>query len=115
MNRILTAAAVALFLAQATPALSHADHGPIDEYQAQVLATDYTTRLVSIDVGLGFGRLAESWLNLSTSVTTVHRKTDQYYVIGVFNEAENRTIYLLMSLGGDVYGINFTGKFKEIE
>lgn len=115
MTRIIAALVVALSVALATPALSHADHGPIAPYEAQVLATNYATRLVQIDVGLGFGKLPESWQNLSTTAITVVKETAEYYVIGVRNDAEDKTLYFLMSRSGDVYGINFTGEFDEVE
>ena len=115
MTRIIAALVVALTLAQATPALSHADHGPIEPYEAQVLATNYATRLVQVDVGLGFGKLPESWQNLPTKATTLVKETAEYYVISVRNEAEDKTLYFLMSRSGDVYGINFTGEFDEVK
>ncbi|ORE90528.1 hypothetical protein ATO13_22521 [Stappia sp. 22II-S9-Z10] len=115
MIRILAALIVATGLvAGHTAALAHSDHAPLEPYDAQVLATNYATRLVQVDVGLGFGKLPASWANLTSMATTVVLDTPEHYVIAVHNAAENKTLYFLMSRGGDVYGINFTGEFDEV-
>ena len=112
MTRFLAALVVA---GQHTAALAHADHAPLEPYDAQVPATDYATRLVQVDVGLGFGKLPASWANLTTKVTTVVHNTPEYYVIAVHNAAEDTTLYCLMSRGGDLYCINFTGEFDDVK
>ena len=98
-------------------AFAHSDHQstPISEIAAMQLATDVSTQLSSRDAGLGFGQLAVSWAAIPKQNVSILKKGNDYYIVTVLNVQEKKTLYILMSIGGEVYDANFTGKFKGVE
>lgn len=87
-------------------------HGPIDETQAQLRALSVTNYLTEEDIGLGFGKLGESWNNLPGDAVRIHTRGEGYYIVSVTNTVEKKTLYILMTVSGDVYDANFSGKFS---
>ena len=97
-------------------ALAHSGgHKAISDEQALEVATDVVTQLTSRDVGLGFGQIDASWNNLPKDRSRLHTKERRYYIVSVENAQEGRTLYILMSPGGDVYDANFTGEFSQLK
>ncbi|MDH5711042.1 MAG: DUF6488 family protein [Gammaproteobacteria bacterium] len=89
-------------------------HGPVNEQQAIEEASYVVEQFTLDDVGLGFDKLAKSWAQLPEGAKRVHKKTDDYYIISLQNEAEGRTLYILMSLTGSVFDANFSGDFPKL-
>ena len=117
-NLLLFLFSAAIFISHY--AAAHGDH----EYQpprlvsdavALIIAQRATTSMTQKDTGLGFGQLEESWSTIPRDDLAVHKKGSGYYVISVLNESEQRTLYVLMSDGGEVYDANLTGEFDGIE
>jgi hypothetical protein len=115
--KVISIIIVALTLLTSQSLFAHSDHGhgPIVESDAQSLALDIATTLSSRDVGLGFGQLPATWASVSASNVAIAKKGQGYFIVSVLNENENKTLYILMSDGGEVYDVNFTGEFKGVE
>lgn len=86
-------------------------HGPVSEREAIIIAARITHQFVDFDAGLGFGRLEGSWKKLALETKRVHEKGDGYYIVSVTNKEEGKTLYVLMSIVGEVYDANFSGEF----
>ncbi len=107
-----------LFIGLFTPlsCLSHpGGHGPVTEQQAIVIASDLAQQFVEFDAGLDFGKLSTSWLKLPQGDQRIHKRGEGYYIVALENRKEQRTLYLLMSIEGEVYDANFTGVFADLK
>jgi len=105
---------LALWSAQITAA--HPDgHQSISDERAIEIAGTTATELAERDAGLGFGQLDSSWKSLPAEAVKVHVKRSGYYIVSLSNEAQKKTLYVLMSNLGDVYDANFTGDFPGLE
>ena len=97
--------------------MAHADHEHhyITEGTALVVAKKTVAMLTEKDAGLGFGKLAESWAAVAADKIKLHKNGDGYYIVSVANDAEEKTLYVLMSSeDGGVYDANFTGEFSKL-
>ena len=90
-------------------------HGPISETRAIDVASFTVNQFVHFDSGLDFGKLNKSWNAISKDEKRIHRKGDGYYIVSATNKQEGKTLYVLMSIGGEVYDANFTGEFKGLK
>ena len=90
-------------------------HGPISETGAINVASFTVNQFINFDAGLGFGKLDKSWNNISTDEKRIHRKGDGYYIVSATNKKEGKTLYVLMSIGGEVYDANFSGEFPGLK
>lgn len=90
-------------------------HGPVDEQQARQIALKVAEQLAERDAGLGFGKLEPSWTGLPIEAVAIHRKGEGYYIVRVEHAGEDRTLFVLMSIAGEVYDANFSGKFQGLE
>jgi len=91
------------------------DHSFITEPAAIVIGKDYSVQLTEKDGGFGFGKLPETWRKVPAKNAKLHRNGDGYYIVTVTNEAEQKTLYILMTSNGDVSNANFTGEFKGLK
>ena len=108
---------LSLVLLVSTQVFAHSDHTHPDltEVQAISLAADVAKQLSEKDVGLAIGKIPESWASIPNDNIAIHIKGNGYYIIAVGNKIEKKTLYVLMSSGGDVYDANFSGEFKGLE
>lgn len=88
------------------------EHTYITETTAIAVGQGYAVQLAEQDAGYGFGKLPESWRKVSAKNVKLHRKGDGFYIVAVTNQAEQRTLYVLMTSNGDVSNANFTGEFE---
>lgn len=94
-------------------AYSHdGEHKPVNEGQAVAIALDTAKQFVDFDPGLDFGTLDASWKNATMKDAKMHKKGNGYFIIGILNRDENRTLYVLVSIMGEVYDANFSGDFE---
>ncbi|MDH5784149.1 MAG: DUF6488 family protein [Chromatiales bacterium] len=115
VRKVVTLFALLLML-QASNAFAHAGgHGPVSEEMARAIALDAANQFSEFDPGLGFGRLGASWQGLSEQSVTIVTRGEGYYIVGVENRAEGKTMYVLMSRSGDIYDANFTGEFPKVK
>jgi len=105
-----------LVITQSQSVLAHGGgHGPISETRAIDVTSFAVNQFVHFDAGLGFGKLNKSWNAISIDEKRIHRKGDGYYIVSATNKQEGKTLYVLMSIGGEVYDANFTGEFKVLK
>ena len=90
-------------------------HKPITDQQAKLVATDVVNQFVIRDPGLGFGKLSSSWNNLPDDARKIKARKSDYYIVGVTNKQEGKTLYVLMTREGEVYDANFSGVFKGLK
>ncbi len=90
-------------------------HGPVTEKQAIEIASQTASQFVSFDPGLGFGKLDASWNRVPSDNKQVYKTGDGYYIISIVNPVEGKTLYVLVSIGGEVYDANFTGVFPGLK
>lgn len=92
------------------------DHAYITESAAVVVAQKTVVTLTQKDAGLGFGKLPASWAALPAAKIKLHKNGAGYYIVSAQNDAEAKTLYVLMSSeDGEVYDANFTGEFKDLQ
>lgn len=90
-------------------------HEPISAEKAQVVATKVANQFTAMDPGLGFGKLPLNWLDLPTEQSSLHTSGKGYYIIKLDNSDEKKSLYVLMSITGEVYDANFTGEFENLK
>ncbi|WP_339672444.1 DUF6488 family protein [Dasania marina] len=106
---------LSLVLLASQQVFAHSDHTPITEAKAAALAADIATQLSKKDLGLDIGKLVANWALVPKESIIIATKGRGYYIVAVENKREEKTLYVLMSSGGDVYDANFSGTFKGIE
>lgn len=99
-----------------TTALGHGgSHHPISPEKAQIVATKLANQFTTLDPGLGFGKLPQSWLDLPATQASTHKSGKGYYIIKLDNKTEKKSLYVLMAISGEVYDANFSGDFKGLK
>ncbi len=96
------------------PLWAHGDHIPVSEVEALAIAVNIAGQFAEFDSGLDFGLLDKSWIGLPVEAARIHVRAEAYYIVTVLNRAEGRSLYVLMSDGGDVYDANFSGEFPRL-
>lgn len=109
--------ALCLLLAVSNPlAYAHpGGHGPVNQQQAVMFAAEVASQFVDFDPGLGFGKLPASWKTVPEEDQRIHVKGNGYYIVSIHNRKEEKTLYVLMSIEGEVYDANFTGRFPDLQ
>ena len=92
-------------------ALAHSDHGNISPKAAIQIAAKATKQLTFKDFGFKVRKLSDTWKNLTTENFKLHATEANRYVVSANNESENKTIYFLMTMSGDVLKVNSEAKF----
>jgi hypothetical protein len=116
MIKTLIYAVLSLALLHSQSALAHdGGHGPVSEKQAIIIASQIARQFTLQDPGLGFGKLSNDWSRLPLEAKGVHEKGDGYYIISLNNKAKSKTLYILMSVSGQVYDANLTGEFPALK
>jgi len=117
-KRVLTLLSALVLSLQSALLLAHGDHQhpsmePQEAEQAALRAADFFSQR---DMGLGFGKLDASWtkLDISAAKVTVHEKKKGYFIVGVTNTGQGKTLFVLLSDSGDVYDANFSGDFPKL-
>lgn len=117
MKFLFTFATTFSLLLTSCLAFSHGDDDhahTIQSVEARRIALQTAKTFVTTDPNLGFGKLAASWNDLKMSKTKLHEDGDGYFIVTVNNEAELKTLYVLISKTGDVYDANFEGTFPDL-
>lgn len=106
--------AIFALILSTTGVFAHSDkaHHPVSEKTAFSIAGNLARSFTNTDLGLGFGKLPSNWAVLPPASTKLFKRGAGYMIISVFNAAEKKTLYVLMSEEGRVYDANFTGEFK---
>ena len=116
MKALMMALGVALAAGAASGVSAHpGGHGPVTSERALEIASLVAGELSRRDAGLGFGQLDASWTEIEDSAKKIHAKERDYIIVSLANAKEERTLYILMSPGGEVYDANFTGEFPGLD
>mgnify|MGYP007087007817 FL=1 len=110
MKSIITALFMALILNTGV-AFAHGGHGKISAKQALQVAAKTTQQLTFKDFGFKVGKLDESWKTLTAEDFKLLGVEANRYVISAVNKTENKKIYFLMTMTGEMLQINSEGKF----
>ena len=96
-----------------TSAIAHQghDHSYITETAAVAVGHDYSVGIVGKKGEFDAGNLPESWREVPLNKAKLHKNGEGYYIVSVENPKVQKTLYVLMTSNGDVYGANFTGEF----
>lgn len=92
-------------------AFAHGDHGKISVKEALQVAAKTTKQLTFKDFGFKVGKLDESWKTLTAEDFKLLGVEANRYVISAVNKTENKKIYFLMTMTGEVLKVNTEGKF----
>lgn len=106
-------------LMTASIAQAHSEgHGPAPAMaQTDIIptATLHVQSLVDQQVPVGqTGKLDKKWLNVPASNKKIVRSSQGYHVVGFSEPKGKQTLFLLMAESGDLYDVNFSGKFGTI-
>lgn len=105
-----------LMTVHAQTALAHpGGHGPVSEELAITIASEIAEQFIMQDPGLGFGKLSASWESLPAQAGRIHQRGDGYYIIALENRRESKTLYVLMSIEGEVFDANLSGEFPDLK
>ena len=112
--RILSLLATLIFSAQVV--FAHGSHGaPISDEKAKAVAVSIAHRFAGKDPQLGFGKMSESWSQVSEDQSEVVKKGEGYLILKVENLKSDDSLFVLMDSAGEVYDANLTGSFSGLE
>lgn len=92
-------------------AFAHGDHGKISPKAAIQIAMKATQQLTFKDLGFAVGKLNANWKELTADDYKLYSAEANRYVISATNKTNAETIYLLMSMSGEVLKVNSEAKF----
>lgn len=92
-------------------ALAHGEHGKISPKAAIQIAMKATQQLTFKNLGFTVGKLNANWKELTVDDYKLFAVEANRYVISATNKASAETIYLLMSMSGEVLKVNSEAKF----
>ncbi len=110
MKNLMVMLFITLMLNMGT-ALAHGDHGKISAKQAVQVALKAAKNLTFKDFGFNVGKLDESWKSLTTEDFKLYAAQANRYIISASNKTDNKTIYFLMTMSGEVLKVNQEAKF----
>jgi hypothetical protein len=90
-------------------------HGPVSETRAIDIASVTVNQFIHFDALLWFVKLNQGWNDVSSDENRIHKKGDGYYIVSTTNKKEGKTLYILMSVAGEVYDANFSGEFPGLK
>ncbi len=110
MKTLLVALFITLIFSTSS-AFAHTDHGKISPKVATQIAAKATQKLTFKDFGFKVGKLSESWKNLTSEDFKLHAAEANRYIVSANNKLENKTIYFLMTMSGEVLKVNQEANF----
>ena len=111
--RIFSLLAALMF---STQVFAHGSHGaPISDEQARAVAVSIAHRFAGKDPQLGFGKMSESWSQVSEDQSQIVKKGEGYLIMKVANPESDDSLFVLMDSAGEVYDANLTGSFSGLK
>ena len=110
MKSLITALFITLMFSVSS-AFAHTEHGKVSPKAAIQIAAKATQQLTFKDLGFNVGKLSENWKNLTTEDFKLHGAEANRYVVSANNKFENKTIYFLMTVSGEVLKVNSEANF----
>ena len=90
---------------------AHGAHGKISAKEAIQVAIKTTQKLTFKDFGFEVGKLNGSWKKLSKNDFKLYAVQANRYIVSASNKTNNKTIYFLMSMSGEILKANSTAEF----
>ncbi|HTF95177.1 MAG TPA: DUF6488 family protein [Cellvibrio sp.] len=87
------------------------DHAPVSMKSAIDIGLKTAKKYSVSESPFGLGKLSASWAGLSDADASIHENGRGYYVVGVKNPQEGKTLYLKIMLDGKISGANYDGNF----
>jgi hypothetical protein len=112
MKKILSLLSLLVFIYSQNVFAHGGSHAPVSEARVIEITTITVNQFVHFDAGLGFGKLDKSWNDISADEKRIHKKGNGYYIVSATNKKAGKTLYILMSLAGEIYDANFSGVFE---
>lgn len=91
-------------------AFAHGEHGKISAKEAIQVAIKANQKLTFKDFGFKVEKLNESWKKLAKDDFKLYAAQANRYIVSASNKANNKTIYFLMSMSGEVLKVNQEAK-----
>lgn len=110
MKNIIAALFITLIFSTSS-AFAHTDHGKISPKEAMKIAAKAIQKLTFKDFGFKVGKLSENWKYLTKNDFKLYAAEANRYIVSANNKSENKTIYFLMSMSGEVLKVNQEAKF----
>lgn len=110
MKKLITTLFITLLFSTSS-VFAHSDHGKISPKTAIQIAMKATQQLTFKDLGFTVGKLNENWKGLTVDDYKLYAAEANRYVISATNKGSAETIYLLMSMSGEVLKVNSEAKF----
>jgi len=110
MKNIIAALFITLMFSTSS-AFAHDDHRKISANAAIQIAAKATQQLTFKDFGFKVGKLGENWKDLTKDDFKLYAAEANRYIVSANNKAENKTIYFLMTMSGEVLKVNSEAKF----
>ncbi|MEN0038747.1 MAG: DUF6488 family protein [Cellvibrio sp.] len=116
MKRLALLVCASLFLLVAPILSAHEghDHTPVSMKKAVEIALatvhDYSLK----QPPFGLQSLDKSWRGLPQTAAQIHKNELGYYVVGVTNPQQGKTLYIRILLDASVTGANYTGEFSDV-
>lgn len=104
------------FLLAAPILLAHEghDHAPVSMKKAVEIALATTHDYTLKQPPFGLQTLDKSWCNLPQTAAHIHKNGQGYYVVGVTNSQQDKTLYVRILLDASVTGANYSGDFDDV-
>lgn len=116
MIKLTIAALVCALPMMAGNAFAHGAGGHGAAFHAEEIldfAPRYVESLVKKKHAVDGEVLDKSWIKVAKENKAIDREGSWYYVVKVPYAAKHKTLYLLISKKGKLYGVNFKGKFED--
>lgn len=91
-------------------------HGQINLNEVDVIprASKHVATLIERGIEIKeIGKLDEKWKNVDPSQKVAKKWNVYYYVVSFTLPEDKETLYLLLSMSGALYDVNFTGNFDK--
>jgi hypothetical protein len=87
-------------------------HATIKESQVIQYSDKKIAIIVDQQIKIEGKKLDKSWLNIAKSNKKIYKKGEGYYMSSFKNDKNNKTLYILLSVAGELYDANYSGKFE---
>ncbi|MFT5636845.1 MAG: hypothetical protein ACI89T_002314 [Cognaticolwellia sp.] len=110
MKNLIAALFITLIFSTSS-AFAHTEHGKISPKAAIQITAKATQQLTFKDFGFKVGKLSENWKNLTIEDFKIHAAKANRYIVSANNKSENKTIYFLITMFGEILKVNSEAKF----
>jgi hypothetical protein len=90
------------------------DHAPVSIKSAIEISLKSAKKYSISGSPFAIGKLPSSWALLTDSDASIHENGRGYYVVGLNNPQEGKTLYLKIMLDGAIAGANYSGEFASM-